>query len=62
MIKLNLKVRINKNNGQPSINLPKRMFNKVPDNIQINIPKEYMKEVMQPQKKPLKYLWVNKNE
>jgi len=42
--KINLKVFTNHRNGQTSVNIPKRMFIKVPANIQIKVPKNCIKK------------------
>jgi hypothetical protein len=57
-MKLTLIVFINGSNGQPAVHLPKKMFNEIPPNVDINIPKKYLKEVMS--NKPKKHLWLLK--
>lgn len=42
--KINLKVFVNHRNGQTSVNLPKRMFVKIPDKIQIKVPRGLIKK------------------
>ena len=41
---LNLKVFVNKSNGQSAIHLPKKLFNEIPKNVEIRIPKSFFKE------------------
>ena len=43
-MKLNLKVFTNHRNGQTAIHLPKKMFIKMPNTVQIKIPKELIKK------------------
>jgi hypothetical protein len=42
--KINLKVFTNHSNGQTSVHLPKKMFIKLPTNVQIKVPKELIKK------------------
>jgi hypothetical protein len=42
-MKLNLKIFFNKTSGQPSVILPKKMFNQMPKTISIDIPNKYLK-------------------
>lgn len=43
-MKLNLKVFMNKANGQTAIHLPKKIFKVVPEQIQIQVPKNLIKK------------------
>jgi len=41
---LNLKVFVNKRNGQTAVHLPKKELLKIPPRVEIRIPKEYIKK------------------
>lgn len=43
-IKLRLKVFTNHSNGQTAVHLPKKMFIKMPDTVQIKVPRELIKK------------------
>lgn len=40
---MKLKVFINKRNGQSAVHLPKRYFTKIPDYVDLKIPKKFVK-------------------
>lgn len=43
-IKLNLKVFTNTANGQTAVHLPKKMFTKMPDTVQVKVPRKLIKK------------------
>lgn len=45
-MKFNLKVFINRSNGQSAVHLPKKMFEKVPKEVEIRVPEKYMKKII----------------
>jgi len=50
-MKFNLKVFINKRNGQAAVHLPKKIIETMPKRVEVKVPKEYIKKIMDPKVK-----------